>query len=645
MGAKGCDFRGYATRNDILCTDGRIIRRDAFQHNDGKRVPLVWNHNHSDIENVLGYGILHNVSDGVEVEGYLNDTTKGIAARQILEHGDVTGLSIFANHLSQNGVNVVHGDIKEVSLVLAGANSGAIIEEVLTHGDGEDEEVLTAFCNEGVTWLAHSDKDDDEDEEDVEEDEEDVEDDDEEEDVEEEKLEKKQLAHADEDAGNEDETVEDVFNSLSEKQKKIVYFMLAKAVEGNGDEVKHSDTEEDTMSRNVFETYGNQQEQRTVLSHSDMEQILKDAKRLGSLKESITQHLESGVLAHSITNADGSTQSYGIADIDYLFPDYKSLMEKPEFIQRKQEWVSVVMNGVHHTPFSRVKSMFADITMDEARAKGYIKGNLKKEEVFSLLKRTTDAKTVYKKQKLDKDDITDITDFDVVAWIKAEMRLLLEEEIARAILVGDGRLSSDDDHISEEHIRPIAKEHELFSVKIRVAMPGSDVSAETKNFMNQVIRSRKLYRGSGNPTMFTSEDLVTEMLLLEDGIGHKLYKTEAELATALRVSRIVTCPFFDELYASETAVDGDPVLAIIVNMGDYNVGTNNGGQTSFFDDFDIDYNQFKYLYETRISGALVKPFSALVFLKGNVSKNANNIYPDKGAVAANFSSADMTRNP
>ena len=560
---KGYDFSGWATKNDILCSDGRTIRKDAFKDNDGKTVPLVWNHSHNDPNNVLGHCVLENRDEGVYTYGTFNDTEQGKNAKSLVEHGDVTALSIWANKLKQNRGDVLHGDIKEVSLVLAGANIGACIDSVIKHGE-ESEEEAVIYSGEDIV-LAHADTTT----------------------KSESKEEDKPMADTKE------KTVKDVFDTLTEEQKNVVYALIGQALESKGDDdnMEHSESEGgNEMKHNVFDQ--DEMNGNDTLSHAEMEAIIADGKRFGSMKESFLAHAE----------------EYGIKSIDYLFPEPKTLNNPPEFIKRDMGWVSKVMGTVHHTPFSRIKSMFADITEDEARAKGYIKGKLKKEEVFSLLKRTTTPTTVYKKQKMDRDDVIDITDFDVIAWLKSEMRMMLDEEIARAILIGDGRLSSSDDKINETNIRPIVSDDDLYTIKSKVTVAANATGADkAKAFIDQVIRSRKEYKGSGNPTLFTTEDMVTECLLLEDKIGHKLYKTEAELATTMRVKEIVTVEVMEGLKDKNSK----EVAGIIVNLADYNVGADKGGSVNMFDDFDIDYNQQKYLIETRCSGALVKPYSAI----------------------------------
>ena len=565
MVKKNYDFSGWATRNDLKCSDGRTIRKDAFKDNDGSIVPLVWNHRHDDPLNVLGHALLENRPEGVYTYCTFNDTEAGKNAKLLVQHGDVVALSIYANKLKQNGGNVLHGAIREVSLVLAGANPGAFIDSVIVHGE-ESEEEAVIYSGTDIS-LFHADKDNDETEEKST---------DKKDESKEDKKEEKKVAE------NKEKTVQDVFDELTDEQKNVVYFMIGKALEDAGVDIEDSEETED-MKHNVFDSTFDTDE--NTLSHAEMTTIINDAKRYGSLKDSFLNHAE----------------EYGIQNIDWLFPEAQSLNNPPEFIKRKDDWVSKVMNNVHHTPFSRIKSMFADLREDEARAKGYMKGKLKKEEVFSLLKRTTDPTTVYKKQKMDRDDIVDITDFDVVAWLKGEMRIMLDEEIARAILFGDGRLASSDDKIDETKIRPICSDQELYTITANVSQDEDGDIA--KNFIDESIKARKNYRGSGSMFLFAGEDIITEMLLLEDGIGHKMYKTEAELATALRVKEVVHVP--DEIVP-------EGVIGVYVDLNDYNVGADKGGSINMFDDFDIDYNQQKYLIETRCSGALVKPYSAIV---------------------------------
>ena len=600
---KGYDFAGYATKNNILCTDGRTIRKNAFASQNGKTVPLVWNHGHDDPGNVIGHALLENRNDGVYCYCYLNNTKKAKDTKEIINHGDVHSLSIYANHLTQKAGDVLHGLIREVSVVLAGANSGAEVEWFpgIAHGDDEEAEmdgfILKGFYEDD--FISHSDKKRiDEDEEEPEEDEEEPEEEDD--DMNEKK---KNLKHADTDSGSE-ETVQDVIDSMNEKQKNVMYALVGAAANG---ELDSSDKEDEEVKHNVFDE---DTRSGNFLSHSDEQEIIADAKRMGSLKDAYLAHCESLGLDEedALQHADAAT--YGIDHIEALFPEYKSLNTPPEWIKRDTTWVSKVLNAAHHTPFSRIKSMFANLTEDEARAKGYIKGKFKKEQVFSLLKRTTDPQTIYKKQKLDRDDQIDITDFDVVAWIKSEMRGQLDEELARAILVGDGRLTSDDDHISEEHIRPIWKDADLFAVKVTITMKANATDDDrARAFLRANLKARKYYKGSGSPSMFTTDSLLSDILLLEDGVGRMLYETDAVVATKCRVKEIVPVEIMEGL-TDDTQGD---LAAIVTNMADYNVGADKGGSVSMFEDFDIDYNQMKYLIETRCSGALVKPYSALVF--------------------------------
>ena len=566
--SKKFDFGGWATKNNLKCSDGRVIIRDAFKHNDGNTVPLVWNHQHNDPLNILGHAVLENREEGVYAYCTFNNTEAGQNAKQLVEHGDVSALSIYANKLQQQGSNVLHGEIREVSLVLAGANPGAFIDSIIRHGEESDEEAVV-YTGEYLD-LSHSDGE----EEEMENNEEVKESNDE-----------KELEHADE-----NKTVEDVFNTLNEEQKNVVYALIGQAIESKGQNDNQEEQEgEPNMKHNVFDKETENKE--TTLSHSEMQAVIADAKRYGSMKDS--------ALAH------------GIENVEFLFPDARNVNNTPDFIQREMGWVQTVMGGTHHVPFSRIKSMHADITEDEARARGYIKGKLKKEEVFSLMKRTTDPTTIYKKQKMDRDDVIDITDFDVIAWLKAEMRMMLDEEIARAVLVGDGRLSSSDDKISEDKIRPIWKDADLYTVKhIIPNADGADADKKARAFIKAAIKSRKNYKGSGNPKLFTTEDMVTDCLLLEDTTGRRIYNSVADLATALRVSEIVTVPVMEGLSRNGQTHKVD-LLGIIVNLNDYNLGADKGGAINMFDDFDIDYNQQKYLIETRCSGALVKPFSAV----------------------------------
>ena len=564
------DFSGWATRANLKCSDGRTIMKDAFKHNDGKTVPLVWMHQHDDPNEVLGHALLENRDEGVYAYCKFNDTESGQTAKLLVQHGDISALSIYANQLKEKMSNVIHGNIREVSLVLAGANPGASIQNVIKHGEESDEEAYIYTGEEFV--LEHSgcgrSSDDD--------------------------KKKKEIEHSKEDAMNNsgsDKTIAEVIDTLNDEQKMVVYALIDEAMGGTENSNKEGDKD---MKHNVFE-----QDETTsngVLSHDAMNTIITDAKRYGSLKESF--------LAHA--------GDYGIDDIDWLFPDAKNVTNTPQFIQRDMGWVQKVMGATHHVPFSRIKSMFADITEDDARAKGYIKGKLKKEEVFGLLKRTTTPTTIYKKQKLDRDDVIDITDFDVVSWLKAEMRMMLDEEIARAILVGDGRLASSDDKINEQNIRPVWTDSDLFTVKTPVTVSSSYTSDEvSKELIRAAIKSRKNYKGSGEPTLYTTEDVLTDMLLIEDTNGRVIYDSVSKLATALRVKEIVTVPVMENLTRQDDDGKTLKLMGIITNLADYNVGADKGGAISMFEDFDIDYNAQKYLIETRCSGALVKPYSAI----------------------------------
>lgn len=570
------DFSGWATRNDLKCADGRTIRRDAFKHNDGDVVPLVWNHQHDDPFNCLGQATLENKPEGVYAYCSFNNSESGKQARELVMHGDVKALSIYANHLSQNKRtgDVFHGDIKEVSLVLAGANPGALIEDIIQHSDDDDGDEQAIIYAGGAFDLEirHSDIP-----------------------KEEPMNPDEKLIHADPEPAEEndtEETIGDILSTLNEKQMNAVYAIVGQALEDGGATDDEYDEEGDTeVKHNIFDN--DTADQSNILQHADMEAILADGKRYGSLRES--------ALAH------------GIDGIDTLFPEPKNLNTPPDWITRKMDWVSKVMSGVHHTPFSRIKSMYADLTADEARAKGYIKGKLKKEQVFTLLKRTTTPTTIYKKQKLDRDDVIDITDFDVVAWLKTEMRFMLDEEIARAILVGDGRDGSSDDKINEMNIRPIWTDSDLYTIKATVTKKtGATEDDMAKAFIRTAIKSRKDYRGSGEPVLFTTEDMITNCLLLEDTTGRVIYDSIDKLRTVLRVREIVTVPIMEGLTRTDT--DDSKVhslMGIIVNLNDYNVGADKGGAVNMFDDFDIDYNAQKYLIETRCSGAMIKPYAAI----------------------------------
>ena len=582
---EACDFSGWATRNDLKCSDGRVIRRDAFKHDDGIKVPLVWNHQHNDPRNVLGHAWLENRPEGVYTYGFFNDSESGEIGKILVKHGDICALSIYANQLQQRGCDVLHGEIREVSLVHAGANPGAFIDSMLKHGEDSDDE---AIIYTGMPlYLSHSDADKQEDKAD--------------------NGEKKETSEKKDDPekktdSDEEKTVADVINSMTEEQKNVMYAMIGQAMDDQGESDPESEDNNDddskggtnTMKHNVFDKDDRQKE--NVLIHSDgsevsseeISTIFGDIKRYGSLKDS--------VLAHGIDN------------VDYLFPDAQTLANTPEFIQRDTGWVKKVMSGVHHTPFSRIKSIFADITEDDARAKGYFKGKLKKEEVFGLLKRTTTPTTVYKKQKMDRDDVVDITDFDVVAWLKSEMRMMLDEELARAYLIGDGRLASSDDKINEQNIRPILKDEELYTIQAIVSVQSSATEDDkAREFIRTAIKARKNYKGSGQPTLYTTEDILTDCLFFNYTSCSEIYTDVAQLAKKLRVKEIVTVPVMEGVNGK----NGGALMGIIVNLADYNVGADRGGAVNMFDDFDIDYNQQKYLIETRCSGALIKPYSAI----------------------------------
>lgn len=565
MGKQKWDFSGWATRNDLHCSDGRTIRKDAFKDCDGKIVPIFWNHQHDSVDNVLGHGMLENRDEGVYFYGAFNEDEEGQKAKKRVQHGDIRSLSIMANQLRQVGGDVIHGVIREVSLVPAGANPGAFIDIVMSHGEEVGDAMILGYDEAISLHFYHADD-------------------------EEEKKDEKES----DDEKDSEETLEDVINSMTEKQRNTMFGLIGKALEEKDEKLEEGDPD---MKKNIFDRT-NDQNTSGVLMHSDgtlvtvdeVATIFKDAKRLGSLRDAVLEH--------------------GIDQIDYLFPDDRTLTTQPTFIQRDMGWVSDIMGSVHHTPFSRVKSVFADITEDDARAKGYIKGKMKKEEFFSLIKRRTEPTTVYKKQKMDRDDMIDITDFDVAVWLKTEMRTMLNEELARAYLIGDGRPASSDDHINDQNIRPVAFDDDLFTIHADIEVASSATDDEkAKALIRGVIKNRKLYRGSGNPVMYTTEDALTDMLLLEDTLGHALYADEAALARKMRVRKIVTVPVMEGV----TGKNGNPLVAVVVNMGDYNVGADRGGAVNMFDDFDIDYNQQKYLIETRCSGALTVPYSAMAF--------------------------------
>lgn len=570
------DFEGWATKNDLQCSDGRIIRKDAFKHNDGETVPLVWNHDHNDPYRVVGHALLENREEGVYTYGKFNDTDLGKTAKIYVQHGDIRHLSIYANQLKQQGPNVIHGAIREVSLVLAGANPGACIQSVLSHGEESDEEGRI-FTDESIV-LSHA---------------------------EEQKENEKETPKMAEEkktevASENEETVQDVVDSMNEKQKTVMYALIGQAIEDAKNE-NNKEGEEETMKHNVFE---NDTQNENVLKHSEiLGDAIADAKRYGSLRESVLQHA-------AVNN---------ITDIAELLPNEKIMNMPPEWIKDDDSWVAKVMHSVHHTPFSRVKALFAELNFEEARARGYVKGDEKKDSFkLAVLKRTTAPTTVYIKMKMDRDDVVDITDFDVIAWQRAEMRKQLDHELARAMLIGDQRDPSADGKIDELCIRPILTDDDMYAIKYTVTdgtdfnndfNSASENDSEAKGIIRAAIKSRKNYKGSGNPTFFTTEDVLTELLLIEDQNGRRIYESVTALATAMRVKEIVTVPDMEAL---------KNVYGIIVNLADYNTGADKGGAVNTFDDFDIDYNQMKYLMETRMSGALVKPKSAIVLKKASV---------------------------
>lgn len=571
------DFCGYVTKNNVRCADGRVIRQDAFKGNDGQTVPMVWQHQHDAPTNVLGHVLLENREDGVYGYGVFNDTEQGQVCKGLVKHGDITSMSIYANGLVQSGDNVMHGVIREVSLVMAGANPEAKIENIaFAHSDGmvdisEDEAVMHFY--DGLE-LAHSDTY---------------------------SLEEKpalnELTHADEktEESEDDETIQDVIDTMNDKQKNAMYFLIAQAIEDDTEIDDSEDSEEgEEMKHNIFDT---ETEEENVLSHDAMMAIISDAKRCGSMKEAFIEH--------------------GIEDIDVLYPEAKVVTPEPDMISRRMDWVSDVWNSLKKTPFSRIKSVAADLTEDDARAKGYIKGKQKVEEQFSLLKRVTTPQTVYKKQSMDRDDIIDITDFDVIAWLKREMRMMLDEELSRAVLVGDGRLVTSNDKIKEDNIRPIYQDSDVYTIHWDVTAPSTmtDPNDVSNYLVDQALRARKNYMGSGNPVFYASVDVINDMLLARDKVGRRMYSTEAELASALRVSRIVEVPVFEGVTRVDEDEDKHELVGLIVNLADYSLGTDRGGEVNFFDDFDIDYNKEKYLIETRCSGALTKPYGAIALEK------------------------------
>lgn len=583
------DCSGWATKANVRCYDGLVIAQDAFKECSGKVVPMVYNHDHSNVDNVIGHCLLENRPGGVYCYAKFNDTDTGKTARQCVESGDLSAFSIFANGLKKVGSTVKHGFIREVSLVLAGCNPGALIDEVVKHSAEEDYEGGEAFIyNEDGLSLTHGMDPEGNPLEDL------THSTDSGDAVTDDEATQEEAKMADEKNMNKEETVEDVFNTLTEKQKNVVYAIIGSVAASEEDDNDDGE-EDDTVKQNVFDKDTN----ATVLKHSieEINNVVKTAKSHGTMKAAFEDAgMDSDELAHSIDN------------IDYLFPEDHLVDTTPRIIDKPDDWVSVVMGAVHHIPFSRFKSMFADLTEEDARAKGYFKGNFKKEEVFGLLRRSTSPTTVYKKQKLDRDDVIDITSFDVVVWLKQEMRLKLNHELALAYLLGDGRLAASEDKIDENCIRPVFNDSDLFTIKVQCKTTGlTTVEDKYKALIKQILRSRKEYRGSGTPTLFTTEDALTEMLLLEDGIGHPLYADEAALARKLRVKNIVTIP---EMEGRKGAKGGD-LVCLIVNLADYTVGADKGGAVSMFDDFDIDFNAQKYLIETRCSGALTTPFSAM----------------------------------
>lgn len=609
MKNKSYDFSGWATKNNIKCSDGRTIRRNAFKECDGLSVPLVYNHDHNNINNVIGHAVLENRDDGVYAYGYLNQTTEGKNAKLMLENGDITNMSIYANKLQHAGKDVIHGIIREVSLVLAGANPGAKIEYVMSHGDDMFEEEPTEcdiWTDEQIV-LAHSEDSDVSEEDDDENDENDV-------------IEEDNIEHSDDNSKSdnnskkEDEGMADdnknfdpkkIYEAMTDEQKEAVTIIVGAAAEAAVEEaIKNNNTEDENVKHNVFE--GEERIENT-LSHSDFAEIRADGERCGSLKEAALQH--------------------GITDIDILFPDAKNITTEPTWIKRDTTWVQQVLGACHHSPISRIKMIHADIREDEARALGYFKGNLKKEEVFSLLKRKIDPQTIYKLQAFDRDDIIDITDFNVVAWVKAEMRVMLDEELARAILIGDGRSAASDDKIKEQHITPVWNDAELYTITKTVVNNAN----KAKKFIETCIRARKEYKGSGNPDLYTTEDMLTDMLLLEDGIGRPLYDTMDKLKTKLRVRDIITVPVAENVTKTVDGVE-HTFGGLIVNLTDYTIGADKGGSVSLFDDFDIQYNKERYLIETRCSGILTKPFSAIAIDIVEPTGNETPSEPDNNEV-------------
>lgn len=559
------DFSGYCTRADVLCADGRVIKKHAFKECDGKVVPLIWNHDHTTPFNVIGHALLEDREDGVFTYGKFNGSAEGIHAKELVRNGDIESMSIYANRLTQNGSDVVHGMIREVSLVYAGANPGAYIENVMIHGEESDDEAII-YSGDTLTSFRIEHAENEEPEKDT---------------------------SKTEEVINDKETVKDIIDTFTDKQKNVLYGLIGEVASEY--ENKDNDEGDDNMKHNLFDN--DESTKENIISHSEMKAVIDDCnrKRYGSMKDAC--------LAHGITN------------VEYLFPDFKNVNDVPDFVKRDTGWVADVMGKVHHTPFSRIKSIYADITADEARAKGYVKGKQKVEETITLLKRTTDPQTVYKKQKMDRDDVVDITDFDVIAWLKTEMRMMLDEELARAFLIGDGRSSASDDKIKPDHIRPIWTDDDLYTIKAKIEVEDheAEITPElAKKFIVNAIKSRSQYKGSGNPTLYTSESMLAAMLLLEDVNGRFIYESESQLARTLRVTKIVTVPVMEgAVREADSTHDGAAILGLIVNLADYNVGADKGGAVNMFDDFDIDYNRQKYLIETRCSGALIKPHSAI----------------------------------
>lgn len=607
MGKTGYDFCGWATKNNLRCSDGRVIRRGAFKDNDGNKVPLVWNHQHNSASEILGHAILENRNEGVYAYCSFNNTSAGKDAKEAVKHGDVTSLSIWANDLEQQGSDVLHGVIREVSLVLAGANPGAFIESVLAHGEPMED-----YDEEGIIYtgadiiiessISHADSSDDEDNS---------------------KDGQKKSDDDNEDDKSSEKTIEEVFNTLNEEQKAAVAIIVGQAVSDS----KQDNEEDEEMAHNIFDRDDNDTSQSGYLSHADGVAIIEKAKQIGSLKQAFREYMGDDVIIHAVPTGgmtlpgtSESTKTYGVKGMDMLLPEYQNQNVPPEFISRDQNWVGKVLSGVHKLPYEKVKTMFADITEDEARAKGYIKGDQKWPEVFSILTRTVDGQTIYKLQKLDRDDIITITEFELVPWIKREMDIMLDEEKARAILIGDGRLTTDKFKIKEDKIIPIVKDVDLFNIKVKVTVPANTSKSDVADtLIDKIIRARKKYKGSGEPSFYTTEDVITEMLSIKDKIGHRIYKTMQELATTLRVKEIVPVEPM-----SGYKIDTSELVGVIVNLTDYAVGQNPKAGRTMFEDFDIDFNKMTYLKEERFSGALRKPFSAITITLSGVSLSSDD---------------------